>query len=198
MGTNVYAYCENNPINRLDSNGKFWKEIGNFFKNIGNIITRLFGASTQVSAVKEEVYSKTPIISPISVTTGSTISTVTSGKNNSSKPISVYANGVSNAPTSSNVGIKVNIAKATMDFSIGLNNTGLKFSLIHEDLTSSASVRLDITKLQIGFEVEIEKQINGDISESAYANASINGAFWGAAYMIFQTGTWNSSLQPAY
>ena len=85
-----------------------------------------------------------------------------------------------------------------MDFSIGLNDIGLKFSLVDGDLTSSLALRLDITKLQIGFETEIEKKINETVSESAYANASINGAFFGAAYVLLQSGTWNGSLQPAY
>lgn len=198
LDKNMYAYCENNPINRADSSGMFWKKIGKFLKGVVNTVARLFGVSSQTSVVQEEIDSRTPSISPVSVTTGTTVSTAISSKGSSSKPITVYSNSIANSPSSSTVGVKVNIAKASMDFSIGLNYTGLKFSLLNDGLTSSAALRLDIAKLQIGFEVEIEKQISKNVSESVYANSSINGAFLGAAYVLVQTGTWNGSLQPAY
>ena len=34
IGFNMFAYCGNNPINRADPSGMFWKEIGQFFKNV--------------------------------------------------------------------------------------------------------------------------------------------------------------------
>ena len=37
-GYNMFAYCGNNPINRADPTGTFWKEVGNFFKNVGTAI----------------------------------------------------------------------------------------------------------------------------------------------------------------
>ena len=37
-GNNMFAYCGNDPINRSDPSGLFWKEIGNWFKEVGNAI----------------------------------------------------------------------------------------------------------------------------------------------------------------
>ncbi len=37
-GYNMFAYCGNNPVNRADPTGTFWKEVGNFFKNVGTAI----------------------------------------------------------------------------------------------------------------------------------------------------------------
>lgn len=174
------------------------EKIGNFFKGVGNAIAGFFGASSQVSVQKEKDVSSTPIYSPISVKTGATVSTVTSSKGNSSKPVSVYANGVSNNLLSSTAGIKVNIAKCSLDLSLGLDNTGLKFSIEDKDITSSGAFKLDITKLQIGFEAETEKRVTANVYESAYVNTSINAGVVGAIYSFLRTGSWNSSLQPAY
>ena len=33
-GYNMYAYCGNNPVNRVDPSGVFWKEIESFFQNM--------------------------------------------------------------------------------------------------------------------------------------------------------------------
>lgn len=191
---NMYVYCENNPINRSDENGYGW--ISSAWNIIKAGISMLLGASSQVSIVQEKPV--TSISSIISVNTGFTISTITSSNGDSTKPVSVYANGISNKPLKSNVGLKINIKKYSLDISLGLSDTGIKISKSNGDITNSGAFKIDITKLQIGFEAEREKQINKNIFESAYVNTSINGSFIVAAYMLFQTGNWNSSLQPAY
>ena len=37
-GNNMYIYCGNNPIVRIDESGEFWKEIAGFFKGVGEAI----------------------------------------------------------------------------------------------------------------------------------------------------------------
>lgn len=198
LDKNMYAYCMNNPINRVDTNGKFWKGIGGLFISVTNAILSVFGASSQVSVVEEKTDYLTSNISPVFLKTGSTISTVKSRKGTSSKPISVYANGVSNNPLASTAGIKINIAKYSFDIGIGLTDTSLKFSISKGDITTSSALKIDITKLQIGFEMEVETKIDTDIYSSGYANASVNAGFLGAMYMLFNTGNLNSSVQYAY
>ena len=45
LSSNMYAYCENNPVNRVDETGRFWNEIGSFFESlvtgIGNALKGL-------------------------------------------------------------------------------------------------------------------------------------------------------------
>ena len=43
-GSNMFAYCGNNPINRHDSNGMIWEKIGGFLKGIGTAIASFAGA----------------------------------------------------------------------------------------------------------------------------------------------------------
>ena len=53
LGYNMFAYCENNPVNHMDKNGLFWKEIGNWFKSTWNSVVnwakRTFGAGSTTS-----------------------------------------------------------------------------------------------------------------------------------------------------
>ena len=197
---NMYAYCGNNPINRYDPNGHFWAEIGNFFKSVGNAIASVFGASASTSVAQETPVVKTPAYSPVSVTTGTKASTVTSSKGNSSKPITVSAGTtkISNNPISSSASVKVNIMKASLGLNVGLSDLGLQFSIKNGKSTVSTKVRIDITKLQIGFEAENETETSTNTSVSSYVNTSVNGGFAAAAYMFLQSGSFSGATQPAY
>lgn len=44
LSYNLFAYCSNNPVNRIDPSGHFWKEIGDFFKGVGNAIGDFVGS----------------------------------------------------------------------------------------------------------------------------------------------------------
>lgn len=41
-GLNLYAYCGNNPVMKLDYNGCFWTAIENWFNSVGNAISDFF------------------------------------------------------------------------------------------------------------------------------------------------------------
>ncbi|MBE6880618.1 MAG: RHS repeat-associated core domain-containing protein [Ruminococcaceae bacterium] len=43
LGYNMFAYCGNNPVNRVDRNGEFFSFIENLINNIGNSIQSMFG-----------------------------------------------------------------------------------------------------------------------------------------------------------
>lgn len=40
---NLYAYCDNNPINRIDATGQFWSSIFEFTKTVVTEIGRTIG-----------------------------------------------------------------------------------------------------------------------------------------------------------
>lgn len=51
LGYNMYAYRENNPVNRFDPDGHSWKDVKNWFSNAWNIGKKI------VNAVKSKAYS---------------------------------------------------------------------------------------------------------------------------------------------
>ena len=50
LGTNMYAYCGNNPINRFDSTGHFWSEIFGFANTAASEIGKAMGIMLPVYA----------------------------------------------------------------------------------------------------------------------------------------------------
>ena len=132
LSYNMFAYCGNNPTNRADPTGLFWKKIVNFFSDAWNGVktwaqnTFGYGSSTTTTIFEYE----TPIIpdpSPITATTGSNTTQTISKTGDSSKPISAYANKDAENPIiSSSVGININISDATLTLSLGFDDIGLR------------------------------------------------------------------------
>ena len=157
-GYNMFAYCGNNPINRMDPNGAFWKDIGDFFENIWNGVktwaNNTFGAgcsTTTVLSDNEEQIIPDP--SPVTLSSGTQITQTISEYGDSSKPISVYANKNSQHPfKSSTAGANINIGSFTLDLSLGFDNIGISGSLANGDTSSSFGLRLNLAEFKIGFE----------------------------------------------
>ncbi|MBQ4569990.1 MAG: RHS repeat-associated core domain-containing protein, partial [Ruminococcus sp.] len=192
-GYNMFVYCGNNPVNRKDSTGMFWKEIGDFFSNAWNGIKtwgkNTFGAGSSTTATIAEI--ETPVIpdpSPITVKTGIKTTQTISKHGDSSKFISVYANKDAQHPIkSSSAGININIVNFTLDLSVGLDDVGLSGSLTNGNTTNSFGVKLNLSELRIGFEGSTAIQWD-NTTETAYTNASISGWAIAAAYLLVTTG----------
>ena len=203
LGNNMFAYCGNNPVNRADPTGMFWKEIGNFFSNAWNGIKtwakNTFGAGSSTTATIAEI--ETPVIpdpSPITVKTGTKTTQTISKHGDSSKPISVYANKDAQHPIkSSSAGININIVNFTLDLSVGLDDIGLSGSLTNGNTTNSFGVKLNLSELKIGFEGSTAIQWD-NTTETAYTNASISGWAIAAAYILVTTGQYVQSPSYAY
>lgn len=207
----MYAYCGNNPVNRVDPDGMFWKEIGSFFKGVGNAIVSgakavgnavasVFGVGSSTTGTITK--SETPIINdprPITVKTGTKTTTTVSQHGNSSKPISVYASRDAAHPIkSSSAGLKINIASFTLNISLGLDNIGVSGSIKNGNTSNSFGVRANISELKIGFDTATTSKIGDNLYETAYGNASVSGWFLAAAYILVTTGQPMPSPSPAY
>ena len=203
VGYNLFSYCGNNPVNRADPTGMFWKEIGDFFSKAWNGIKtwakNTFGAGSSTTATIAEI--ETPVIpdpSPITVKTGTKTTQTISKHGDSSKPISVYANKDAQHPIkSSSAGINVNIANFTLDLSVGLDDIGLSGALTNGNTTNSFGVKLNLSELKIGFEGSTAIQWD-NTTETAYTNASISGWAIAAAYILVTTGQYVQSPSYAY
>jgi len=152
----MFAYCGNNPVNRLDSEGLLWEtilDICNDALNIGKDlwnkgkewISNTFGAkSTVTQTISKKETEIVPAPSPITVTSGNETTTVVSQSGDSSKPISVYANGDIDAPLSSSVGIVFNFKNGdALNISIGLDNTGISYTTTDAGSINSVGLRIN-------------------------------------------------------
>lgn len=192
-GCNMFIYCENNPVNRSDSNGMFWKKIGQWFKNAWNSVRiwmgNTFGAgsSTFATITKTEVeYLPDPL--PIAIKTGTKSTQTILKYGDSSKPVFVYAKCSAEHPIkSSSVGIKVNISSFTLDIALGLDNIGISGSVTKDNITDSFCVRANLSELKVGVEYSSSVKWD-DTTETIYTNINISGWAVAAAYMLISTG----------
>ena len=201
LGYNMYIYCGNNPINRIDISGTSWRDVVNWFGDLGNTIgnffTNTFGAGSSISVViiqSEIEYIPDPF--PITVKSGTKTTTSISNYGDSSKPISVYANCDAEHPIkSSTAGIKINISNFTLDISLGLSNIGISGSIRNGNNTDSFGFKANLSEFKVGFEGS--SSIKWDnTTETAYTNVNISGWIIAAAFAAVTTGQYIPS--PSY
>ena len=198
---NMMVYCDNNPINRIDPAGMFWREIGDFFSKTWNGLKTwaksAFGAESSTIATISEI--EIPIIpdpSPVTIKTGTKTTQTISKYGDSSKFISVYANkNVTHPVRSSSAGININIVDFTANLSLGLDDTGISISASRGNTTSSFGIKLDLSEFKIGFEYSSAVQWD-NITETAYTNVSASGWAFVAVYLLTTTGQYVPS--PSY
>ena len=185
IGNNMFTYCGNNPINRQDESGCFWKKVGNFFKGVVSLLKSSFGAEYSMVTVKEEdVKIDTKHYSPISVKVGAKGITTVSSKGNSSKPISVYAEERLDNRKKSSIGMKINVSKYSVIMKVGMDDVSLSAHTTKNNITCSSSIKLNISELKLGFEFSEKIKTNDYLSEISYCNISVDGLWLLAAYAI--------------
>ena len=202
-GFNMFSYCGNNPINRLDPTGTIWKSVKKIFTKVCNGILKLvkntYGAESSITMTTIKVESKTFELYPITVKTGLKKTRKVSKNGNSSKPISVYANKELQRPIkSSAVGLKLNISDFTWNVSLALDNIGGSGSMTIGDTTHSFGTRINISELKIGYEASTSTIDWDGAVNTTYTNISIDGGFLIAAYFLVTMGQPVPVFSPAY
>lgn len=197
LDKNMFAYCGNNPVNRVDETGYGWRDIWNGIKSF---LSSIFGWSSSIETTSNEncvPFLPEPLPVTLEMTEKQTVTKPKSG--DSSKPITAFLKTNTKHPIkSSTVGIKVNIAKLSFTTDLGLDNFGSSVSCTIGDTTYGFRKRGDITRLKIGYEFSAETQIGEDVKDGVYTNVSLSGWFLLMAYAYATTGSPAPSSQYSY
>ena len=168
-------------------------------KGIADFAKNTFGAgATTVHQVAPHPVQIIPDPHPITVETGTKTSTTTSSKGDSSKPISVYAQGRSDNYIKSSAGIKINISNFTLNISAGVDSTGISGSVRNGDKTNSFAIKIDFSKAKVGFEQATTVKVDASTNSTNYTNISASGWLIAAVYLYLKSGQWMPSPDPAY
>ena len=194
LGYNMYAYCLNNPMNRVDYYGHWsvWDKIKEFFSDT-------FGAGA--SSTGRVGYNTTEHVPSVfnwlvTVTTGSYVEVVESTLGNSDKPISVNANYRTDNPWLSSASLSINIDRFNLSFNLGLEDTGLSGTWHSDDESNTIGVSADIYNAKVGFESANTKTISENSSQTVYTNTSIT--FMGICGLLYYKFTGDPSYLPEF
>lgn len=163
-GNNLFAYCENDPINRVDYSGTIWTKVKDWFSNVFGLgyteIERYasdpttFGLPHIFEIKSEEVEVKT-----------------VRSFGDSSKPISLYAVLDTNNIFSSNAGILINIA----DFSLDISFRSIDFyhtSIDDEGNTIQKGLKIENIDLHV---YQSNSSKNGDYTKTTTKSIVLHG-----------------------
>ena len=131
LDKNMFAYCGNNPVNRLDSNGNSWADIKNWVSDKWNAVKswvhNTFGTQMMVSDKPSPLhYDRYGV--------GVSISNHVTVTNKPAKPVTFFVHGTTNRnrknpQPSFSGGIKLNTAKVSSTVCIGSNRIFMPQSL---------------------------------------------------------------------
>ena len=195
-GYNMFAYCGNNPVNRVDQSGTLWASVGSFFKKVGNFLKNTFGAGCSVENHAKDEDEIMPFLINGIVTVKKGVNGITkiSQNGDSSKPVSVYAKGRTDNPVLSSAGLKCNIKDFSLDISLGLDNLGITGSYTNDNLTNSFGLKVDVTQFKVGFEFSTIVSNGQNSSVSNYTNVSVSGVIIVAVLVGIVSGQYDPSV----
>ena len=208
LGYNMFAYCGNDPVSRVDASGSMHVRIDDF--GGGGKAGSFFGAGARVTAkqnwVEHSWLTDDPLVQailPVSVVSGEYTKEDLPEIGDSSRPVSLYAEGRSDNWLLSNAGIKMGNETVNVKVNLALDDISIpvttKFG--KTNTSSTSGLRIDLTKLQIGFEQSTTTSKNGfNITNYTYYSISGNSLLLlaqllGGGDMSF---VGSSALRPAY
>ena len=158
LDKNMFAYCGNNPVNRVDYTGSSWKSIGKWLQNkwngFKNWVSNTFGTENASVFIDDSI----PAVDisnliPASASVGNRKNTQKK-PSSKSKPVMAYSQYRSDAVIASSCGIKINFKNQCYDLSLGLENIGFsKSTYFSDNFYSSKGVKMDLSRMQVGVEV---------------------------------------------
>ena len=215
LGYNMFAYCLNNPILCADEGGNaanprynvslicdgFFKQPSTPSSSVENSAPAgsFFGAEASYTFQQKYERELAPqfVNMVISCKSGTSTSTILASSGDSSRPLSVYAQGRADNEILSSAGLKINIANFTLNVSIGADNLGVSASIADHGTIKSIALTADISQFKIGGEFATTVW-DSATSEKIYTNISVSGWLFVAAYIYYRTGEWYSTPTSAF
>ena len=215
IGHNMFAYCLNNPVFFADESGNaanprynvslicdgFFKQPSTASSSVENSAPAgsFFGAEASYTFQKKYERELAPklVNMVVSCKSGTSTSTILASSGDSSRPLSVYAQGRADNEILSSAGLKINIANFTLNVSIGADNLGVSASIADRGTIKSIALTADISQFKIGGEFATTVWDN-TTSEKIYTNISVSGWLLVAAYIYYKTGEWYPTPTPAF
>ena len=199
-GHNMYSYCGNNPVNRIDVDGRFWQGIKDWFRNAWNSVKtwakNTFGFCNETvnyGEIKEKVYLPSPL--PVTAQSKTTSSQVVSRKGDFSKPVTVYLRKRSDNINLSSVGVKFKAKKLSLNLSLGLDDIGLSGTIHNGSTDNTLALKTNLSKFETG--IEVSETIHWDeySSNSTATNVSVNKLSAASIVVFVLTGqpVWQSA-----
>ena len=158
LDKNMFAYCGNNPVNRVDYTGSSWKSIGKWLQNkwngFKNWVSNTFGTENASVFIEDSI----PAVDisnliPASASVGKRTN-LQKKPSSKSKPVMAYSQYRCDAVIASSCGIKINFKNQCYDLSLGLDNIGFsKSTYFSDNFYSSKGVKMDLLRMQVGIEV---------------------------------------------
>ncbi len=179
IATNMYAYCENNAVNRVDYNGNSWEEIKTSFRNLYNgaksFCERVFGFGNCIS-FSSSVVSSVKNYGIVTVVEGTKIQgNVPYG--NLNKPINFFTKtSFNNSSISFGAGYRLIFSKrASFSSDIGFGINGVELSTSFQFGSVSKDISLSLNMREWSLNLEIADAIAWDtVSGVHYTSYSID------------------------
>ena len=139
-GTNMFAYCGNNPVNRADSTGMLWKSIKSVFEKTWNKVKKWM---TNACSKNVRTSKDIPIVDigeNVNLKLGLRLST-TEEKNNKYKPLYLYASN--EVDGTGGVSSAIGISCDPIDVSMG--TAGVSYSTSRNYIVTRTSTTYSLT-----------------------------------------------------
>ena len=179
LGYNMFAYCGNNPVSRVDADGNKYTMIEDYYGNGKKNTIKAIGFHESVTA--EQLWREHDIIPesqfyPWVVRSGVRQNELVESDNNSSY-VSIYHETRSDAPWRSSIGGKIEIGNFAIQINGSIDNSGIMISRKDGNSIHSISYRADYTRLEVQLERSSTVRIGKNLTETQYDYMTVNKLF---------------------
>ena len=183
LGTNVYAYCDNHPIRRIDENGELWNFITTFCNKVKEVVVQAVETVKEciedtfgIAVYWEKTDSHETDFLIGKYESGITVTELMYG--NDDKPIVFYRKYTEDG---SSWGVSINIGKVNTSFDAGTD--GLNCSVGYDN--NSLDVGIGLKEVSVGASKSVT---HGRTTTTSYVKGSVRPLVVLAVVVAAKTG----------